>query len=64
MPAMAQLTVPVRDPDRPTLEQVGIHPHAGRLMRCRRCGVEVWSAWGHARRHRRYCRRRDWPGGR
>lgn len=64
MPAEPQLTVPLVDPGRPTLEQVGAHPHAGRLLRCRRCGRMTWSAFGHARRHRRFCRRRDWPWGR
>lgn len=60
----AQLLVPAADHIGPQLEVVARDPHAGRLYRCRRCGRLVWSAFGRARRHRRYCRRRDWPWGR
>lgn len=64
VPLPPQLTVPAREAARPTLEVVAVHRFAGRRYRCRRCGWEGWSAFGRARRHRRYCRRRDWPWGR
>ncbi len=64
MAAAPQLLVPLRSERRPTMVEVGVHPHAGRLERCLRCGREVWTAFGLARRHRRYCRRQEWPEGR
>jgi hypothetical protein len=62
--ALPQLVVPSPDHLAPHLELIGVHRAAGRLYRCRRCGAEVWSCYGRARRHRQYCRRRDYPGGR
>lgn len=64
MPEQAQMLVPHPSPRRATMEIVAVHEHAGRLERCRRCGAEFWTAFGRARRHRRYCRRQDWPFGR
>lgn len=64
MAAQHQTIIPAASPRRVTMLEVGVHPHAGRLERCLRCGREVWTAFGRARRHRRFCRRQDWPQGR
>lgn len=64
MSAEPQLLVPMRSPRRATMVEVGVHAHAGRLEQCLRCGRLVWTSFGRARRHRRYCRSQRWPFGR
>lgn len=62
--ARPQMLVPVRNPRRPTMLEIGVHEHAGRLERCLRCGAVVWTCFGRAARHARRCRSEQWPEGR
>lgn len=45
------MLVPTPDVQRPRLLIIGCYLSGGRLFRCTACGQEVWSNFGHARRH-------------
>lgn len=62
--AEPQMLVPVRSTTRPTMLEVGVHRHAGRLELCLRCGARVWTCFGRAAHHHRRCRSEQWPEGR
>lgn len=49
-PPEPQMCVPTRDVVRPRLTIIGSYLSGGRLYRCD-CGAEVWSNFGHAKRH-------------
>lgn len=62
--AQPQMILPTIAPARPTMREIGVHPHAGRLEECLRCGARKWTCFGRAARHFGRCRSEQWPGGR
>lgn len=50
-PAPQMMLVPTPDVQRPRLLIIGCYLTGGRLFRCSECGAEVWSNFGHAKRH-------------